>query len=888
MSKPDRNIESIYPLSPMQQGMLFHTLHAPDSGVYCEQTSYSLTGNRNVSAVQQAWCQVVQRHSVLRTLVVWQHRKKPLQLVRSRVTLPWVEEDWRGLSPHEQHGRFEGFLKADRVRGFELGQAPLMRCALIQMTEDTYQFVLAYHHLLLDGWSLPLVLKEVLAYYEAFCGGRELHLKSPRPYRDYIAWLQRHDLAQAEGFWRRALQGITAPTPLPIARGEGARLERVPRYAEQELRVSAAVTAQLQALAREHLLTLNTLVQGAWAVLLSRYSGEDEVLFGATVSGRPAELRGVEAMVGLFINTLPVRVVLPPEASLLPWLEQLQRQQVERGQYAYSPLVEIQGWSEMPRGAPLFESLVVFENYPVDSALIEQRNGVELREIRAVERTNYPLTVIAAPGSELLLKMVYDSSRFELITITRLLEHLQIVLGEIAAEPVQPLAELPLLPEAERQRVVVAWNATEADYPKERCIHALFEAQAQKTPEAVAVVYEDHALTYGVLNARANQLARYLQGLGVGPERRVGICLERSAELVVGLMGVLKAGGAYVPLDPAYPPKRLAFMLENARPKVLLTQEELAPTLPPTPAQVLCLDRDREWIAQGSVANPMGAVSPENLAYVIYTSGSTGRAKGTLLTHRGLCNVSEAQVRTFGLGPGDRVLQFASFSFDASTFEVVMALRAGATLCLGRRESLLPGPALLRLLQERVVTLVTLPPSALAPLPSEALPALRTIAVAGEACSAELARRWAEAHRFFNLYGPTEGTIWATTGERLDDGHTLPIGRPLINTQVYLLDPHLQPVPIGVSGELHLGGDALARGYLHRPELTLESFAPPPLRESPGARLYWTGDLARYLSDGNLEFLGRLDHQGKVRGFRIELGEIEAVFGGHPGGGGAV
>src|SRR5918992_3507675 len=378
-------------------------------------------------------------------------------------------------------------------------------------------------------------------------------------------------------------------------------------------------------------------------------------------------------------------------------------------------------------------------------------------------------------------------------------------------------------------------------------------------------------------------MAHSLPALEVGPEVLVGVCLERSLELVVGLLGVLKAGGAYVPLDPSYPPERLAFMLEDAEVSVLLTQAHLEAGLPKTNAQVLCLDRQWETIAKEPQSNPLSAVTPENLAYVIYTSGSTGRAKGTLLPHRGLCNVSEAQVRTFGLGPGDRVLQFASFSFDASTFEIVMALRAGATLSLGRPESLLPGPALIRLLQDMAITLVTLPPSVLSRLPTEELPALRTITVAGEACSADLAVRWAEGHRFFNLYGPTEGTIWATTGECLDDGHTLPIGRPIANTQLYLLDHHLRPVPVGVPGELHLGGIGLARGYLQRPELTAEKFLPHPFSERPGERLYRTGDLARYLPDGNLEFLGRLDHQVKVRGFRIELGEIEACLGGHPG-----
>ena len=577
MGKHNRNIESIYPLSPMQQGMLFHTLYAPESGVYCEQMSCSLNENLNVSAFKQAWQQVVQRYPVLRTLFVWRHRKEPLQVVRARVTLPWVEEDWRGWSPLEQQGRLEAFLEADRVRGFDLGQAPLMRCALLREAEDKYRFVWSSHHLLIDGWSLSLVLKEILACYEAYCEGRELRLERPRPYRDYIAWLQQQDLAQAERFWREALQGITAPTPLGIDRGVEGR-ERAPCYAEQRLELGAAVTGRLRALAREHRLTLNTLVQGAWALLLSRYSGEEEVVFGATVSGRPAGLVGVEAMVGLFINTLPVRIEVPAQDSLLPWLQQLQRQQVEREQYAYSPLVAIQGWSEVPRGVPLFESLVVFENYPVEASLTEQHDGVQIREMRALERTNYPLTVVAAiAGAELALKVIYNAARFEAATVTRLLGHFQTLLEGIVADPKRPLSELPLLPEAEWQQVVVEWNATETEYPKEWCIHQLVEAQVERTPEAVAVVFEDEWLTYRALNARANQLAHHLQGLGVGPEVLVGVCLERSVEMVVGLLGILKAGGAYVPLDPAYPEERLAFMLEDAQTEGALDPGALGP-----------------------------------------------------------------------------------------------------------------------------------------------------------------------------------------------------------------------------------------------------------------------------------------------------------------------
>jgi amino acid adenylation domain-containing protein len=401
-------------------------------------------------------------------------------------------------------------------------------------------------------------------------------------------------------------------------------------------------------------------------------------------------------------------------------------------------------------------------------------------------------------------------------------------------------------------------------------------------PNATAIIFEDQRLTYQKLDQRANQLAHYLQELGVGPEVLVGVCMERSPELVVALLGILKAGGAYLPLDPANPKARLAFMLEDAQVPVLLSQRSLVESLPQHSARVISLDTDWASIAQERAEKPTSGVTVDNLAYAIYTSGSTGRPKGGLIAHRGLISLSEAQIRAFGVGPGHRVLQFSSLSFDASIFETVMALGSGAALCLATRDVLLPGPGLIRLLRDLSITIVTLPPSVLAALPVEELPALETITVAGEACSADLVARWATNRRFFNLYGLTETTIWTTMAECTDGSRTPPIGRPIANTQVYLLDDHFLPVPVGVPGELYIGGVSVGRGYLNRPGLTAEKFIPNPFGDEPGTRLYRTGDLARYLPDGDIEFLGRIDHQVKIRGFRIELGEIEAVLSQHP------
>ncbi|GAA6615351.1 amino acid adenylation domain-containing protein [Scytonema sp. NUACC26] len=874
------NIEDIYQLSPMQQGMLFHTLYAPDSGVYCQQLNCTLTGALDVEAFKAAWQQVVARYVVLRTAFIWERKDVPLQVVYRQVKLPIEIHSWLGLSPQQQQQQLATFIETDQQRGFQLDKAPLMRLNLIQMSDEVYQFVWSYHHIILDGWSLPLVFTEVLGYYEALSEGQELQLPPTRSYREYIAWLQKQNMAVAEQFWRQTLQGVTTPTPLVVDKPHQS-LSGSQSYSKQIVTLSSAATAELVSFARQHQLTLNTLVQAAWAILLWRYSGDD-VVFGVTVSGRSPAILGVESIVGIFINTLPMRVELSAEDTVLPKLKQIHKQQVEMSTYEYTPLVEIQGMSDVPRGLPLFESIVVFENYPVDAALQEHSQKLHISDVYALERTNYPLTLVAQPGEQLSLWFVYDTQRFDTATVTRMMGHFQTLLEGMVTNPQQRLADLPLLNVSERQQLLMKWNDTQTDYPQDKCIHQLFEEQVELTPNAVALVYQNKQLTYRELNTRANQLAHYLQSLGVGPEVLVSICTERSLEMIVGLLGILKAGGAYVPLDPTYPQERLEFMLHDSQIKVLLTQEKLVTNLPKHTAHTICLDSQWGVISCESQDNSISDVQPTHLAYVIYTSGSTGKPKGVLVTHQGLCNLAQAQTRLFDVNSDSRVLQFASFSFDASIWEVVMALCSGARLCLETKDSLLPGLNLMQSLRTHNITHVTLPPSALAVLPYEELPALRTIVVAGEACSPDLVAQWSKDRRFFNAYGPTESTVCATVAECTDSSNQLSIGRPIANTHIYILDSHLQPVPIGVRGELYISGAGLARGYLNRPELTQEKFIVNPFSQQQEARLYKTGDLARYLPDGNIEFIGRIDHQVKIRGFRIELLEIEAVLTQHP------
>jgi amino acid adenylation domain-containing protein/non-ribosomal peptide synthase protein (TIGR01720 family) len=880
-----KNVEDVYSLSPMQQGMLFHSLYSPDSGMYFEQLSCTLNGDLNISAFQRAWQRVVERHPVLRTAFIWEGLDEVLQVVRQEVQVPWEQHDWRGLSPVEQREELKYFLQAERERGFDLSVAPLMHLTLIQVDENTYHFIWSYHHLLLDGWCLSLLFKEVFALYKAFSRGQDLHLERSRPYRDYIAWLQQQNLSQAEAFWRQVLKGFTAPTPLVVGKAVANLSNQQQSYDEQQIQLTAAATQALQSFAQQHQLTLNTLVQGAWVLLLNRYSGQEDVVFGATVSGRPADLAGVESMVGLFINTLPVRVAVSPQAHLIQWLQQLQARQAELRQYEYSSLVQVQGWSEVPRGLPLFESIVVFENYPIDASL-QQGGSLEFRNVRALERTNYPVTLVAESGSQLSLQLSYDCRRFDADTINRMLLHFQILLEGIIADSHQRLVDLPLLTATEHQQLLVEWNDTGVDYPKDACIHQLFESQVERTPEAVAVVFGEQQLTYRQLNERANSLAHYLRSLGVGPDILVAICMERSVEMVVGLLGILKAGGAYVPLDPAYPSERLAFMLEDTQASVLLTQQHLVEKLPQHQAHVVCLDSEWEEIASYSQHNPTTKVLANNLAYAIYTSGSTGTPKGVEIQHSGLVNLVCWHQRVYSVTPADRATQLAGPAFDASVWEIWPYLTAGASLHIPDEAIRISATKLLEWLAVKGITICFMP-TPLAevileqPCPEEL--ALRYLLTGGD----KLHRAPGKACSFslVNHYGPTENTVvttCATVAAATPTEISPPIGTAIANTQVYLLDGQMQPVPVGVAGEMYIGGVGLARGYHQRPDLTAEKFIPNPFSHTPGARLYKTGDLARYSLNGEIEYLGRSDEQVKLRGFRIELGEIEAVLSQHP------
>ncbi|MFE1929243.1 non-ribosomal peptide synthase/polyketide synthase [Streptomyces sp. NPDC059474] len=864
-----RDVADIHPLTPTQSGLLFHALAQRDQGLYVEQATFVLDGVADCGVLAAAWQHVVDRTPVLRGEVVVHDVAEPLMVVRRTAVVPVEELDWTGHTEDERTAALERLLEQDRARGIDLAAAPLLRVTLARLSPGEVRVLWTFHHVLLDGWSVFQVLGDVFAAHAALAAGEQPRLLARRPFADYVGWLGRQDHTRAEAHWRQTLEGFTAPTPLPYDR------RPTPEIATRSShwlshRLGEQDTAALQDFARRHRLTMNTIVQGAWALLVSRLSGESDVCFGTTVSGRPAELPGADDITGIFINTLPVRCAVAGAAGTAAWLRQLQAEQADARGFGHVPLAELRGWSELPAGVDLFESLVVFENYPINSSAAAE-HGLRVRDLNALESTNYALTVVVSPGSELSVELGYDPRLFEKATAEALADRLTHLLGALAAAPDElPLEQLDVLPAAERRRLLVDWNDTARQVPEVTWAE-LFEAAADRDPDAVAVDSLRLRLTYAELDGRANRLAHHLIGQGVGPGRIVALVLPRSVESVVARLAVAKAGGAYLPIDPDYPAERIELMLKDSAPHLVIERasEVRAPDGPahrPT-------DEDR-----------LGAVHPDDPAYVIYTSGSTGTPKGVVVTHRGIAGFAAAEAEHFQVRPDDRVLQFSSPGFDASVLELCMALPSGAALVVPEPGPLLGGH-LAEILRRQRITHTLIPPAALATLPAgteRELPDLRTLIVGGDACGAEPAARWAPYHRMINAYGPTETTVVATWSEPLDaDGAPPPIGRPIPNTRVHLLDARLRPVPVGVPGELWVSGPSLARGYLGRAGLTASRFLADPFGP-PGSRMYRTGDLARYDAQGRLHHLGRVDHQLKLHGHRIEAGEVETALCGHP------
>nr|WP_284676792.1 non-ribosomal peptide synthase/polyketide synthase [Pseudomonas sp. AKS31] len=859
-----QRIEDIYPLAPMQQGILFHSLYDADASAYVYQMLLDIDG-LDVARFQQAWQRVVDRHEVLRAGFIWGRDglDAPLQVINRQLTLEMPEVDVRGVA--DLPAVLEARAQADRERGFDLQNPPLLRLCLLRTADDRHRLIFTCHHILMDGWSNSRMFGEVLQDY----AGQPVPSAQGR-YRDFLVWLQGQDKAAAQDFWRGQLAALDEPTRLASAchgrtvPGPGKQMHR--------LHFDAAFTQRLNGFSRQQQVTLNSLVQAAWLLVLQRYTGQATVAFGATVSGRPVDLPGIEQQLGLFINTLPV--IASPQATLSvgDWVRSVQDKNLLLRDYEQTPLQDIQRLAQLS-GEALFDTLLVFENYPVSEALEANPGGLRFGGLEHREQTNYGLTLIAGASDVLNLDFNYLTEHFAERSVLSLAGHLEEVLRQFIEAPQRLLGEIGLLPLAERQ-TLAQWNDHQAAYPAERLIPQSFELRVAAHPQALALSHAGVALSYAELNQRANQLAHHLVALGVGAEIRVGVAMPRSAELVIALMAVLKAGGTYVPLDPDYPADRVAYMLDDSQAKVLLTQQSLLAQLPQTDAQVVLVEAGGAAFAEQPADNLPARADSANLAYVIYTSGSTGKPKGVAIAHRNVQALIHWSAEVYSEDDLQGVLASTSVCFDLSVWEIFVTLARGGSIVMARNALELPD------LPERdQVRLINSVPSAIAALQrtGQIPPGVRIINLAGEPLKQSLVdtlyRETAVAH-VYDLYGPSEDTTYSTCTRR-ELGGQANIGRPLVNTTAYLLDEQLQQAPIGVAAELYLAGDGITRGYLFRPGLTAERFLPNPFSSS-GERMYRTGDLTRFSEDGRIEYVGRIDHQVKVRGFRIELGEIEA------------
>lgn len=868
------DVEDIYELSPLQQGILFHSLYNADADVYLNQRSFVIEGDIDVDALLAACGETVRAHTALRTSFHWEDLDKPLQVVHRDAPPKVTRLDWTGEP--DQDDRLDKLLADDLAAGFDPAVPPLQRLHLIRLGEAKHVLVWTHHLLVLDGWSVPIFVRDVLQRYFHRIAGTPAPGPAPG-YRDYIAWLQRQDLAAAQEYWERTFggDGGTGGQLAPLLPADP---DRPAVLEERIVDVPDHVEAGLRRTAARHGVTVNTVLQAAWSLVLQRYSGGEHVTFGVTSSCRPPELPDIERMVGLFTNSLPVRVPVPADAPLGQWLREVQARYTDVRRYEYSPLARIKQWAGIPGTEPLFQTLFVFDNYATD---VDLGGHLSVRLIDAVEKTSQPLVLIANRDPRFHIRVRYHRDRFLPGTAEDLLDSF----GRTLAAMIDNTTVAAVSEAMPRGEETVDGHGPHREYAdRERTLVDLVERQAATTPDAPAVITDETTIGYGELAATARRIAATLAASGVRQGHVVGVCAHRSPELVAGILGVLLAGAAYVPLDPTLPPARLAYLVRDAGAGVVFSQRETAGAAKDAGArQVLTLD---DTVDGPAPPRPRSS----DAAYVLYTSGSTGTPKGVVVCHRAIVNRLLWMQETFTLTPADRVLQKTPFGFDVSVWEFFWPLLTGAALVLARPGGHQDAEYLAHTIQRHRVTTAHFVPSMLRLFLDEPtahdLPRLRHTMCSGEALPADLVRRFREVlpgSSLHNLYGPTEAAVdvtWWDCDRDAEPG-VVPIGDPVANTTAVVLDERLRPVPTTVPGELYLGGVQLAYGYHGRPGTTAACFVAHRLA-GPGGRLYRTGDRVRRLPDGSLEYLGRLDRQVKVNGYRIELGEIEQVLTEHP------
>ncbi|HAM51733.1 MAG TPA: non-ribosomal peptide synthetase [Nitrospiraceae bacterium] len=881
---PQRRTSGHCVLSFGQERLWFIDQLEPESSIYNIPLAVQLTGQLNVAALQQCIGEILRRHEVLRTTFVIDN-DQPIQIITSQTAFTLPQIDLSTVSEEQKQAKAQQLAREEESRPFDLVMGPLLRAVLVRLKPEEHVLLLTMHHIVSDGWSVGILYRELSVLYDAFSKGNLSPLPQlPIQYADFAVWqrnwLKGEVLEKQLSFWIEHLQHIS---PLELPTDHPRPAVQTFDGATHTIQFPQTLTEALQVLSRKEGVTLFMTLLAAFQSLLHRYTGQEDIVVGTPIANR--NRTEIEGLIGFFVNTLVMRTDTSGDPVFRELLKRVRKTTLDAYTHQDLPfeklVEELRPERDLSRN-PLFQVLFALQNVPLSRL---ELSGLTLsRMVIENTKTRFDLEVHFSETEEGLKgEFIYSTDLFDSSTVERMAGHYQKIVEGIVVNADQRLSELPLLTETERHRLLVEWNGTRTEYPKDLCIHELFEAQVEKTPHAIAVVFEDHQTTYRELNNKANQLAQSLRKQGVGPEVLVGLCVERSVDMVVAMLGILKAGGAYVPLDPNYPPEWLAFVLEDTKTPLVITQTSLLPRLPQHSAIMLCVDHAQavlQWQQSTSSENPRVRVTPSNLAYVIYTSGSTGRPKGVAIEHHGPANLVNWARDFYSSAELSGVLASTSICFDLSVFELFATLCNGGTVILAENAlqlSSLP-------VAQQVTLLNTVPSAMKELLRVKALPpSVQTVNLAGEPLSLEVVQQLYQLpgiEKVYDLYGPSETTTYSTFALRRPDGPCT-IGRPLANTQVYLLDAERDPVPIAVPGELYIGGDGLARDYLNRSELTAERFLPDPFHSAAGARLYRTGDLARYLPDGNIEFLGRIDHQVKIRGFRVEPGEIEAALRGH-------
>lgn len=884
-------IENVYPLAPMQKGMLFHSLLDEDSHSYFEQASFDLQGELKIDWFKASLERLFEKYAVLRTRFYSGWNDTPLQIVY-KTQKPQIHfADLRDKEEHHREDEIAAYQKEDKEKGFDLAQDPLMRIAIFRMEDRKYHLIWSFHHIVMDGWCLSLITKEVFEHYRALQEGRETDLSSAAPYSDYIEWLDLQDHREAKRYWSGYLDGYKDETRLLHKRTQHEQKDYA--YANVICEFDREQTRRLQQIANQHQVTLHSLIQTVWGILLQKYSGSADVVFGSVVSGRPPEIPEVEQMIGLFINTIPVRIRCNEDSSFTDTMQMVQQKALASQAYDTYPLYEIQAQTDQKQN--LIDHIMIFENYPIGEQVEEAGHHdteLNITNFHMQEHSHYDLNVVVIPGEQLAVHFGFNENEYEKSDVERLRGHFEQLMQQVLQQPSVKIEDLELLSQQEKEQLLSDFQSGGTQYPREQTIHEVFEEQARRTPNQAAVVYEGKQLTYEELNRRANQLARTLQAKGVRADQLVGIMTERSLEMIVGILGVLKAGGAYLPIDPDSPPERIRYILSDSGVSVLLYRGKLQDNIgcPGT-----CIDLLEEHACHEKGNSLALSHQSTQLAYAIYTSGTTGKPKGTLIEHRQVIHLIEGLSRqVYSAHKGElNVAMLAPYYFDASVQQIYASLLLGHTLFIVPKEVVSDGTALCRYYREHCIDLTDGTPAHLKLLIAagdlQGVP-LQHLLIGGEALSKttvnKLMRLFGDhgaAPRITNVYGPTETCVDASlfhiecsADAWIRSQIHVPIGKPLGSNRMYILDSKKRLQPAGVQGELYIAGDGVGRGYLNLPELTNEKFAADPF--VPTDRMYRTGDLARLLPDGNIEFIGRIDHQVKIHGFRIELGEIESVM----------